>query len=74
MSIEDKAQEHEATQWAALNMNRNGLPPMKKPGEPGYGPEECTNCGAEMPALRRANGWILCTACQSLVEAGRLVR
>lgn len=74
MSIEDKAQEHEAAEWAAINMNRKGLPPLKKPGDPGYGPAECDECGAEMPALRRANGWVLCTSCQTQVERGKLVR
>lgn len=68
MSIEDKAQEHEAAEWERINVSRPRLPPMKKPGEPGYGPEECDDCGGPMPDLRRANGWRLCTACQSVVE------
>lgn len=68
MNLEDRAQEREAKYWAMANMDREGLPPLKAPGDPGYGPEDCHSCGAEMPALRRANGWVLCTACQTQVE------
>lgn len=73
MSIEDKAQDHEAAEWE----HRNAPPPPRptfKPGDAGYGPKECDECESTMPPLRRANGWVLCTRCQSLVESGRLRR
>ena len=69
MSLEDKAQEHEAQEWASINMNRPRLPDVKKPGDPGYGPAECDECGADMHPIRRGYGFKLCTACQSELEA-----
>lgn len=67
MSLEDRAQEHEAAEWEIRNRPRE---PKKliEPGAPGYGPSECEDCGNPMPELRRANGWSLCTECQSLIE------
>ena len=73
MSIEDKAQEHEAKMWEIANKPRP-TQPIYSPGDSGYGPEECHKCGAEMPTLRRANGWVLCTPCQSATEARRFGR
>ena len=73
MSIEDRAQDHEATEWAARNAPRAPAAQFT-PGQPGYGPQYCDECGSTMPALRRANGWDLCTACQRHVEHGRLKR
>lgn len=66
MSQEDKAQEHEAMIWQRNNTVR----PTRTyaPGEPGYGPEECDRCGDDVHPVRRANGWRLCTPCQSAVE------
>lgn len=66
MSIEDVAQEVEAAEWAARNIGRP-VPAKYKPGDEKYGPEEC-ECGAEMPTLRREDGRLLCTSCQSAVE------
>lgn len=66
MSIEDRAQEHEAQEWAIINRPREVA--KYAPGEPGYGPEECEECGAEMHPVRRAHGFVLCTSCQSAVE------
>ena len=67
MSFEDKAQEHEAMEWAQINAPREPQPTFK-PGEPGYGPEECDECGADMHPVRRAYGFALCTACKSACE------
>jgi len=71
MSIEDAAQEHEAQMWEIHNIHRRRLPDVKKPGEPGYGPEECEECGDDMPAVRRGYGFSLCTACASARERRR---
>ena len=70
MSIEDKAQEHEAMIWAQNNAGRE-VQPIIKPGEPGYGPEECIDCDEKMPAVRRAYGFKRCTACASALEPRR---
>lgn len=66
MSIEDKAQEHEAAIWELNNRAREVK--TYKPGEPGYGPEECSECGAEMHPVRRADGRTRCTPCQAATE------
>lgn len=73
MSLEDRAQEHEAAEWARRNAPRPEKPTYK-PGEDGYGPEFCEECESPMPDPRRANGWTLCTSCQSAVERGRIRR
>lgn len=73
MSLEDQAQEQEALEWAARNAPRAARP-MFEPGQPGYGPQFCEECESAMPALRRANGWVLCTTCQSAVERGLIRR
>lgn len=73
MSLEDKAQEHEAAEWEMRNARRPDRQ-LFNPSDAGYGPKECDECDATMPPLRRANGWVLCTRCQSLVENGRLRR
>ena len=73
MSLEDKAQDHEAAEWLARNTSRPDKP-IYKPGEPGYGPKWCEECGSAMPDLRRANGWLLCTSCQTAVERGHIRR
>ena len=73
MSIEDRAQDHEAIEWAARNAPRAAAV-QHRPGEEGYGPRYCEECGSTMPELRRANGWKLCTSCQSAVERGRIRR
>lgn len=36
--------------------------------EPEYGPEECEECGNEMPELRREYGFKLCVGCQEHLE------
>jgi hypothetical protein len=64
MSLEDKAQEHEAMIWSQNNTARPQAPTYA-PEDAGYGPEECRICGADMHPVRRANGWRLCTPCQS---------
>lgn len=66
MSIEDKAQEHEAMIWEMNNRARNVA--RFKPGEPGYGPAECEDCGDDMHQVRRSYGFTRCTACQSRLE------
>lgn len=73
MSLEDRAQEQEAAEWAARNAPR-ATRPQFEPGQAGYGPKFCEECESTMPALRRANGWVLCTSCQSAVERGLIRR
>lgn len=73
MSLEDRAQEHEAVEWAARNASRPA-PRLFEPGQEGYGPAFCEECQSTMPALRRAHGWVLCTSCQSAVERGHIRR
>lgn len=34
------------------------------PDEKGYGPEECEECGVEMPTVRREYGFCLCVKCK----------
>ena len=68
MSIEDAAQEHEAQVWSIINRPRQVV--TYKPGETGYGPEDCPKCGDEMHPVRRADGRKLCTPCQSALEVG----
>lgn len=36
--------------------------------EPGYGPEDCKECGDEMPTARREYGFKLCVPCKALTE------
>lgn len=74
MNIEDTAQDHEIKVWELNNVHRKPEPAVKSPGEPGYGPEECEKCGDDMPDVRRAYGFTLCTACKSLTESPRLRR
>ena len=73
MSLEDRAQEHEAVEWAMRNGQR-AEGKTYAPGEPGYGPAECEECDEPMPTLRRANGWSLCTACKAAQERFRARR
>ena len=73
MSMEDQAHEREVAEWAARNAPRTPRPTFE-PGQKGYGPKYCEECESEMPELRRANGWRLCTGCQSAVERGRIRR
>jgi hypothetical protein len=67
MSIEDRAQEHEAKMWEMTNAPRPTIPTFA-PDHPLYGPEECDGCCAAMPDLRRKHGWRLCTSCQTDAE------
>lgn len=69
MSLEDKAQEHEAQMWAIHNRPREVV--VHKPGDAGYGPEECELCGADMHPVRRGYGFTLCTPCASAAERVR---
>lgn len=68
MSIEDKAQEHEAQIW---EINNRARVVSYQPGDPGYGPEECERCGAEVHPVRRSYGYKLCTPCASAAERRR---
>ena len=67
MSLEDKAQEHEAQIWAINNRPREVA--SYQPGEKGYGPEDCEECGADMHPVRRAHGFKVCTPCASALES-----
>ena len=73
MSQEDQAQEREVAEWATRNAPRPPRPHFD-PGQAGYGPKFCEECESAMPDLRRENGWVLCTSCQSAVERGRIRR
>ena len=64
MALEDLAQDIELRQWELNNLNRQPLPHYE-PGDPGYGPEECEECGAEMHPVRRAMGAVLCVDCKT---------
>lgn len=67
MSIEDRAQEHEAAEWERLNRARQAAPEYK-PGDAKYGPEACEDCDEPMPPERRARGRHHCTVCTELLE------
>lgn len=67
MSLEDKAQDHEAQVWSIINQPREVA--RYAPGDPGYGPAECQECGAGMHPVRRGYGFKTCTPCQSALEA-----
>lgn len=72
MSIEDKAQEHEAFEWELRNSARKG--PMKyTQGEPGYGPALCIVCEDDMPEVRRSYGFTLCVECKTVQERRSLL-
>lgn len=66
MSLEDKAQEHEAKLWLLNNRPRDVV--SYKAGDKGYGPEECQECGADMRPERRAHGFTVCVPCKSAAE------
>lgn len=67
MSLEDKAQELELAVWEHNNRPR-GEDVRFGPGDAGYGPEECEECGEVMPTKRREYGFRLCTDCKSAQE------
>lgn len=71
MSIEDRAQEAEAAEWERNNRPRRGIR-IFSPSEPGYGPELCLECEDDMPDVRRAYGYNLCTECATERERLRL--
>jgi RNA polymerase-binding transcription factor DksA len=70
MSQEDRAQEHEAFDWARRNGERKTATTYAH-GDDGYSPGECVDCEEDMPINRRRDGCKLCTACQSLKERRR---
>lgn len=69
MSLEDKAQEHDAQVWTINNTR----PPIviSQPGEPGYGQEFCRKCGDDVHPVRRSYGFNFCTPCASAAEKKR---
>lgn len=69
MSLEDNAQEYEAKLWAINNRAREVV--SYHPGDKGYGPEECEQCGAGMHPVRRSYGFKVCTPCASATERQR---
>ena len=66
MNLEDRAQDHEAQEWAIRNRPRDVI--THQPGDLGYGPSECQECGADMHPVRRGYGFKTCTPCQSAME------
>lgn len=71
MSIEDIAQDIELAQWERNNKPTGDSLKVYAKGDPNYGPEECQECGDEMPEKRREYGCKLCTHCQSIAERRR---
>ncbi|QNJ57348.1 TraR promoter binding protein [Pseudomonas phage Dolphis] len=69
MADEDIAQEIELRQWVHNNRSRD-VKVRFAPGEPGYGPELCSNerCEVDMPVQRREWGFKLCVECQGAIE------
>lgn len=72
MSIEDRAQDHELAEWERNNRAREVV--VYKPGDPGYGPGECDECGDDMPDVRRGYGFRLCVPCTEYLERIRALR
>lgn len=68
MSMEDQAQALELRQWEQLNKSRTSGQIKFSPADAGYGPEECDECGAAMPAPRREWGFSVCVTCQQQLE------
>lgn len=68
MSMEDDAQVLELMLWERTNASRPE-PVKYAPGDAGYGPEDCDECGAEMPQARRAHGFTICVSCKTKHEA-----
>lgn len=73
MSVEDRAQEQEVMDWERNNRPR-GERPVFAPGEAGYGPAVCAKCEDDMPAVRRAYGYVLCVVCAAEQERTRRSR
>lgn len=67
MSDADIAQVHELHDWERNNAPRKPLPKYA-PDDKGYGPQFCTECGDDMPDLRREMGKLKCTDCTSAAE------
>jgi len=70
MSAEDRAQELEVKVWEQNNRPRTELVKFE-PGQEGYGPEECDECGADMHPVRRGYGFKVCVSCQTALERRR---
>ena len=52
--------------------NERGYAKFKyAPGEKGYGPEACDECGTEIPEVRRQYGYCLCVQCAEAEERSR---
>lgn len=74
MSVEDRAQEQEVMDWERNNRPRAERP-IYAPGDRGYGPAKCAQCEDDMPAVRRAYGYMLCVECAAERERnGRRLR
>lgn len=67
MSDADHAQEFELMDWERNNRARS-VQRRFVPGESGYGPAECEECGDDMPPERRAMGSRICTDCKARQE------
>jgi RNA polymerase-binding transcription factor DksA len=67
MSEADQAQAREIREWEMIN-NRSVQQTKYAPGDAGYGPEECDECGAQMIPERRAWGFTICIACKQAEE------
>jgi len=67
MSEDDRAIDIEVLHWEHINRPRGEVRKFS-PGEPGYGPESCVRCDADMPAVRRAHGFHICVDCKTQDE------
>ena len=67
MSDEDKAIERELMHWELTNKPKHNKVKFE-PEHPEYGPEECDECGNEMPEPRRAWGFRECVECATARE------
>ena len=67
MSDEDKAIDKEMLLWEIANKPKQAQVKFE-PLHPQYGPEECDECGGEMPEPRRAYGFTECVHCAGARE------
>lgn len=54
-------------QWELTNRPRK-QPVRFLPSDPGYGPEYCVQCDADMPTARRVHGFDICVECKTKEE------
>lgn len=70
MSLEDRAQDHEATLWSMRN-DAVRKPVRYCPLDTGYGQQDCTECGDAVGIPRRELGFSICFDCASAAEKSK---